>query len=188
MNPKTTLILFSSLILAVGYLTHVQAVTDAELEALEKQIEQQEAKDKKQTESKEERTAKEKQMTVVAPELTVKERLKRVELAKNRKQEICNKIVGIWSVEIDGRTPFTITIAPNGNLQSKWSVMKGSGRWECDTPSRRAFKLQYKLGAYEYSEKLTLSKDGSIMHGSGTKTNRFINTIYPTKVIYVRKL
>jgi len=44
MKSKMTLILLSSLILTVGYFTSVQAVTDAELEALEKQIEQQEAK------------------------------------------------------------------------------------------------------------------------------------------------
>jgi len=42
--------LIISLILTVGYLTSVQAVTDAELEALEKQIEQQEAEEKKQVE------------------------------------------------------------------------------------------------------------------------------------------
>jgi len=47
MKSKTTLILFSSLTLMVGYLAPVQAVTDAELEALEKQIEQQEAEEKK---------------------------------------------------------------------------------------------------------------------------------------------
>jgi septal ring factor EnvC (AmiA/AmiB activator) len=38
------------LVLMVGYLTSVQAVTDAELEALEKQIEQQEAEEKQQAE------------------------------------------------------------------------------------------------------------------------------------------
>ena len=47
MKSKTPLILLSSLILMVSYFTSVTAVTDAELEALEKQIEQQEAEEKK---------------------------------------------------------------------------------------------------------------------------------------------
>jgi hypothetical protein len=42
MNPMKSLNLIVCLILTVGYHTPVQAVTDAELEALEKQIEQQE--------------------------------------------------------------------------------------------------------------------------------------------------
>jgi len=45
-DPMKLLILFSSLILTISYLTSVQAVTDAELEALEKQIEQQESDDR----------------------------------------------------------------------------------------------------------------------------------------------
>ncbi len=55
MNPmksKTAHSLIVCLILMVGYLTQVQAVTDAELEALEKQIEQQEVEEKKQAETK----------------------------------------------------------------------------------------------------------------------------------------
>ncbi len=40
MNPMKSLSLIVCLILTVGYLTPVQAVTDAELDALEKQIEQ----------------------------------------------------------------------------------------------------------------------------------------------------
>jgi len=57
MKSKTPLILLSSLILTVGYLSPVQAVTDAELEALEKQIEQQEVEEKKQAEAKERKRA-----------------------------------------------------------------------------------------------------------------------------------
>ena len=53
MNPMKSLSLIVCMILAVGYLTPVQAVTDAELEALEKQIEQQEAEEKKQIETEE---------------------------------------------------------------------------------------------------------------------------------------
>jgi actin-related protein len=59
MRSKTLLILFSSLIITVGYLTPVQAVTDAELEALEKQLEQQETEEKKQTEAEARRKAEE---------------------------------------------------------------------------------------------------------------------------------
>jgi len=47
-----SLSLIVSLILMVGYLTPVQAVTDAELEALEKQIEQLESEEKQQAEEK----------------------------------------------------------------------------------------------------------------------------------------
>ena len=45
--------LIGCLIITVGYLSNVYAVTDAELEALEKQIEQQEAEEIKQTEAAE---------------------------------------------------------------------------------------------------------------------------------------
>ena len=45
------------LILTVGYLSHVHAVTDAELEALEKQIEQQEVEEKEQAEAEEKKKA-----------------------------------------------------------------------------------------------------------------------------------
>jgi len=50
-KPKTTRSLIICLILTVSYLSHVQAVTDAELEALEKQIEQLESDEKKQAET-----------------------------------------------------------------------------------------------------------------------------------------
>ena len=52
MKSKTIHSLIVCLILTVGYLTSVTAVTDAELEALEKQIEQQEAEEKQQAEEK----------------------------------------------------------------------------------------------------------------------------------------
>lgn len=50
MRSKSPLILFSILILSVGYQMSVHAVTDADLEALEKQIEQQEVDEKKKAE------------------------------------------------------------------------------------------------------------------------------------------
>ena len=52
--------LIISLILTVGYLSPVQAVTDAELEALEKQIEQQEMEEKKQAEAEAKRKVEQK--------------------------------------------------------------------------------------------------------------------------------
>jgi len=55
-----SLSLIVCLILMVGYLTSAQAVSDAELEALEKQIEQLEAKEKKQAEAEAKRKAKRK--------------------------------------------------------------------------------------------------------------------------------
>ncbi len=70
MKSKTTHSFIISLILMVGYLTQVQAVTDAELEALEKQLEQQEAEEIKQAEAAEK---------------------KKVEAAAKRKAEIKRK-------------------------------------------------------------------------------------------------
>ena len=74
MKSKTILILFSSLILTVGYLTSVTAVTDAELEALEKQIEQQEAEEiaDEKREKEAEKLAKEKNATDRIREATFK--------------------------------------------------------------------------------------------------------------------
>ena len=82
--------LIISLILTVSYLTSVQAVTDAELEALEKQIEQQEAEERKQDEVKKKkkaetgtkRKAEQKRKAEVEAE---KKRL--VELEKQRQEE-----------------------------------------------------------------------------------------------------
>ena len=51
MKSKATLILLSSLILTVCSLTQVHAVDDAELEELEKQIEQLESEEKKKAEA-----------------------------------------------------------------------------------------------------------------------------------------
>ena len=60
MNPMKSLSLIISLILTIGHLTSVQVVTDAELEALEKQIEQQEVDEKKKVEEEVKRKAEEK--------------------------------------------------------------------------------------------------------------------------------
>jgi len=60
MNTMKSLSLIISLILTVSYLSYVHAVTDAELEALEKQIEQLEAEEKKQAEAEAKRKVEQK--------------------------------------------------------------------------------------------------------------------------------
>jgi len=82
MKSKMILILLSSLILTVSYLIPVNAVTDAELEALEKQIEQQEAEEKKKTEAGAKRKAEQKRKAEIEAE---KKRL--VELEKQRQEK-----------------------------------------------------------------------------------------------------
>lgn len=64
MKSKTSL-LFSTLIFMVGYLVSVFAVTNAELEALEKQLERQEAEEKKQIEVEEKKKAEQKRKAEV---------------------------------------------------------------------------------------------------------------------------
>jgi len=66
----------------VGYLSPVTAVTEAELEALEKQIEQQEAEEVKQAEAKKKKKAEQKRKAEIEVE---KKRL--VELEKQRQEE-----------------------------------------------------------------------------------------------------
>ena len=74
-NPMKLLSLIVSLILMVGYLTPVQAVTDAELEALEKQIEQLEVEEKADNKRKKE-----------TEELAI-EKKRLIELEKQRLEE-----------------------------------------------------------------------------------------------------
>ena len=80
MNLKTTLSLIISLILTVSYLSHVQTVTDAELEALEKQIEQQETVEKQRLEEKKQLLEKQ------AEEKRKKEAKEKQRLAEEEKQ------------------------------------------------------------------------------------------------------
>ncbi len=74
------LILFSSLLLTVGYLLPVHAVTDAELEALEKKIEQQETEDKQKIET-------EKKKKKEAEAKSKEEQKRKVEAETQRKSE-----------------------------------------------------------------------------------------------------
>jgi len=78
MKSKTSPILFLSLILTFGYLAPVTAVTDAEIEALEKQIQQLESKENKQIEN-------EKQKRVDA------EAKRKAELKRNKEAEAKSK-------------------------------------------------------------------------------------------------
>jgi len=84
MKSKATRSLIICLILTVSYLSPVHAVTDAELEALEKQIEQLESEEKKQTEAAEKKKteAEAKQNAEVETE-----KRRRVELEKQRQDE-----------------------------------------------------------------------------------------------------
>jgi len=79
MNFNTKHILFICFLLSVFSLTYVAAVTDAELEALEKQIEQQEAEAK--------RKAEEKRKAKVEAKRKAKEETKRLEEEQKRKVE-----------------------------------------------------------------------------------------------------
>jgi formylglycine-generating enzyme required for sulfatase activity len=85
MNSKATLTLLSGLILSVSYLSHVHAVTDAELEALEKQIEQQEAEEKKEAEAKAKRKAEERKAVLEKQRLEVEQ--KRLEEERRQLEE-----------------------------------------------------------------------------------------------------
>lgn len=93
MKSKTPIILFSCLTLIVCYLTSVQAVTDTELEALEKQIEQQEADERRKVEAAEERKAeaeakrKEEQKRKVERTVEAEEKRKADEEAKRKAEE-----------------------------------------------------------------------------------------------------
>jgi formylglycine-generating enzyme required for sulfatase activity len=74
------------LILTVSYIASVQAVTDAELEALEKQIEQQEAEEKKEAEAKAKRKAEEKRKAKAEAKRKAEEEVKRKAEAEAEKQ------------------------------------------------------------------------------------------------------
>ena len=75
------------LILTVGYVNHVEAVTDAELEALQKQLEQQEAEEKKQAEAEEKKKAEKKAKSKADLEKQRLEEAKRVAEEKRKAEE-----------------------------------------------------------------------------------------------------
>ena len=81
-----SLSLIVCLILTIGYVNHVGAVTDAELEALEKQIEQQEAEEKKKVEIEANRKAEEKRNTEAEAKRKANEEVKRKAEAEAVKQ------------------------------------------------------------------------------------------------------
>jgi hypothetical protein len=90
MNPmksKAAHSLIVSLILTVGYLSPAQAVSDAELEALEKQIEQQESEEKKQAKAEEKKKAEEKRKAEAEKKQLIELEQKRIEEEKRKKEE-----------------------------------------------------------------------------------------------------
>lgn len=84
MKSKTAHSLIICLILTVGHLANVQAVTDAELEDLEKQIEQQEAEEKKQVEAEEKKKV---EIEAKRKAETEAEKKRLIELEQRRKEE-----------------------------------------------------------------------------------------------------
>ena len=88
MKSKIALILFSSLIITVGYLTSVTAVTDAELEALEKQIEQLESEEKRQAEAAEKKKTEVEAKRIVNQKRKANAEVEKKRLAKLEKQRI----------------------------------------------------------------------------------------------------
>ncbi len=91
MKSKMAHSLIVCLVLMVGHLTSVTAVTDAELEALEKQIEQQEAEEKKQVEAEEKKKveieAKRNTETEAEKKRLIELEQKRIEEEKRKKEE-----------------------------------------------------------------------------------------------------
>jgi tetratricopeptide (TPR) repeat protein len=88
MKSKTPLILFSILLLTVGYMTSVTAVTDAELEALEKQIEQQEEEEKQKVETEKKRVETEAKYIDEQKRKAKAEAKRKTELEEKRKAEV----------------------------------------------------------------------------------------------------
>ena len=89
-------------ILGIAYLFPVQAVTDAELEALEKQIEQQEVEEKKQSETERKAKIEAQRKAEEAKQLAEEkkrleeekkkiEEARKVELERKREEEVANK-------------------------------------------------------------------------------------------------
>jgi len=88
MKSKTTLVLFIGLLLTVSYLTPVNAVTDAELEALEKQIEQMEAEEKEQAEAEEKKKAEDEAKRIADQKRKANAEAEKKRLAELEKQRI----------------------------------------------------------------------------------------------------
>jgi 5'-3' exonuclease len=77
MKPTYLLFLLSCLVLTSSYLTSVHAVTEAELEALEKQIEQQEVDEKKKAEEEAKKIAEENRKLKAEKKRLAEEKMKR---------------------------------------------------------------------------------------------------------------
>jgi dynactin complex subunit len=89
MKSKTANRLIVSLILSVGYLTSVIAVTDAELEALEKQLEQLESEKLKQVEEEAKQKAEEEKRIAEDEHLRAEQEARaQAEAEKQKKEEV----------------------------------------------------------------------------------------------------
>jgi len=80
--------LIACLILSVGYITSAQAVTDAELDALEKQIEQQEAEENQKAEVEAKRKAEEKRKAEVEAKKQEEAEAKRYTVEKAKRKAV----------------------------------------------------------------------------------------------------
>jgi len=120
MKSKTTLILISSLILTVGYLSSAQAVSDAELEALEKQIEQLETDEKKQADAAEKKKAESEKQRLeetrrIAEEKRLAEEARQAELERQRKEEEAKK-----RAEEEKKEKYNLFIAEAKQALNSW--------------------------------------------------------------------
>ena len=101
MKLKTAYSLIISLILTVGYLPTTTAVTDAELEALEKQIEQLESEEKKQAEAAEKKKADVEKKRLSELEKQRQEKLRFLEEEKNKLEQEKWKLEEARQTELD---------------------------------------------------------------------------------------
>ena len=166
MKLKTAYSLIISLILTIGYLPNVTAVTDAELDALERQIEQQEAEEKRKAEAKrieeqkrkanaeaEKKRAAELEKQRREEEERLLEETRLIELEQQRQEEeakkqkiqeqtkeisvnSCSKIIGVW--RWDDLTRTITRYYEDGKVVSK-NILKSEGTWECIEPKNRIF-------------------------------------------------
>jgi len=146
--------LIISLILSVGYLTPVFAVTDAEIEALEKQIEQQEREEKRKVEAKRKKEKytllieeaeqairnKDKELAISkyngALELKQSDRIAidGIKEAKKLNDKVCYDVFGNWESKLG-----KVNVNEDGTFTWDNRVASGSGTWECSDPKVRKF-------------------------------------------------
>lgn len=157
MKSKTTLILLSSLILMVGYPMLVPAVTDAELDELERQIEQQEAEENKQAEASAKRKAEfekqrleEEQKRIEEEKRKLSEEKRKLEEARlaelERKQQEEEAIASSVTVIFFRKSAFTgetaIVHVTHNDVQIA-SILNGSSFTYSTAPGTQTFGASY---------------------------------------------